>query len=95
MNSKNNEFLNHVLDGSISCNLYQVEEANHFMKPVLFLVGKQDSSVGYEDQFQLAKLYPESTYVALHGAGHNIWIDQTEFFHQTVSCWIKSNLFIV
>ncbi|MDD5937126.1 MAG: alpha/beta hydrolase [Clostridiales bacterium] len=87
--NKTNDYLNHVLYGSLSYDLYEKNPDKQFQKPVLFVTGKQDTSVGYEDPFELSRCYPASTYTAIHGAGHNVWIDQPEAFHDIVSSWMK------
>ncbi|XVX19911.1 alpha/beta fold hydrolase [Actinomycetota bacterium] len=47
-----------------------------FSGPALVVTGRQDHVVGYEDQFDLVRRhYPQATYAALHGAGHNVHLD--------------------
>lgn len=50
---------------------------------------KADQCVGCEAQFEIAKQYEGSTYMALDGAGHNLPYDQTEQFNQIVLHWIN------
>lgn len=45
-------------------------------KPIVFLLGKQDQVVGFEDSLQLAPYLPNSSYSILNSAGHTIQIDQ-------------------
>ena len=88
-NEKNN-FLNHILQGTFKKDLFEGTKA--FSNPSLWLVGKVDNCVGYEDQFELAKQYEGSTYITLDGAGHNLPYDQTELFNQIVLHWLKEML---
>lgn len=43
--------------------------------PTLIIAAKQDTEVGYKDQFDLMKIYPNSTYCAVEKAGHNLQIE--------------------
>lgn len=55
----------------------------HFVRDAIgnevILAGKQDTEVGYKDQFKLLEKYPKATYCALHRAGHNLRIEQPKF----------------
>lgn len=52
--NNDNYFLNEVLDGAFSYDVDKLEEP--FDKPSLILVGRQDTEVGYKDQFKLLEL---------------------------------------
>ena len=78
-------YLEHVLDGSIPEYLVNAKET--YDCPVLVLTGKQDSSVGYEDQFLWLKQYPKLSYVALEGAAHNLPIDKPQVFNALAKDW--------
>jgi pimeloyl-ACP methyl ester carboxylesterase len=41
-----------------------------FMKPVLFLLGRQDNVCGYRDAWKTIENYPRATFAVLDGAGH-------------------------
>lgn len=86
------DFLKHQLKVDLSYDLYIAFEKQPYNKPVLFITGKQDNCVGYEDAFELAQKFPESTYVVLQAAGHNVNIDQPMQFRQIVSAWLESQL---
>ena len=62
-----------------------------FTKPTLIITGRQDSSTGYRDSWQLLEQYPRATYVVLDRAGHYLeekeeinkvliheWLDRVE-----------------
>lgn len=85
--SKDNYFLNHILDGSFTYDIDDVEEP--FDKPSLILVGRQDTEVGYKDQFKLLENYPRASYVVLDKAGHNLQIEQEELFIYHVLEWLQ------
>jgi pimeloyl-ACP methyl ester carboxylesterase len=80
-------FLNHVLEGAFSYNIGKLEQP--FEKPSLILVGRQDTEVGYKDQFGLLEDYPRASYVVLDKAGHNLQIEQYELFGYLVCEWIE------
>ncbi|MGA4846486.1 alpha/beta fold hydrolase [Streptomyces sp. G5(2025)] len=44
--------------------------------PHLLVTGRQDHMVGRRDQLALPEHYPNMTYAALHGAGHNVHLDR-------------------
>lgn len=80
------DFLRNVLDGSCS---FDMED--DFDKPVLIINGKQDTEVGYIDQFALAKKYPMATYLVCNRAGHNLQIEQEEMFTSVLRAWLNDN----
>ena len=59
-----------------------------FTGPSLFLLGKQDSVVGYEDALKLKDRYPEAKMVVMDRAGHSLEIEQPEQFNQQVREWL-------
>lgn len=79
-------FLDEVLNGSYSFDVDEIEQPFEF--PCLIVVGKQDTEVGYKDQFDLIKNFPNATYCAINGAGHNLQIEQPELFESIVKQWL-------
>ena len=59
-----------------------------FERPTLFLCGRQDSSVGYVDQFALLPHYPRATFAVLDVAGHNLQIEQPALFETLMEDWL-------
>jgi len=59
-----------------------------FLKPTLMLMGRQDTSVGYRDQWQLIEGYPRASFVVLDKAGHNLQIEQDVLFTGLVTEWL-------
>jgi len=59
-----------------------------FAKPTLLLTGRQDTSVGYRDAWQIVENYPRGTYVVLDRAGHNLQIEQPALFQSLVDEWL-------
>jgi len=60
-----------------------------FAKPSIFLLGKQDSVVGYEDAFAILKKFPRATFAIVDIAGHNLQIEQPELFTNLMSEWLN------
>jgi len=59
-----------------------------FTKPVVILVGRQDSSVGYQDAWRILENYPRGTFAVLDRAGHNLQIEQPQLFTTLMSEWL-------
>ena len=59
-----------------------------FAKPSLFLVGKQDATVGYKNAFDILPMYPRATFAALDMAGHNLQIEQPQLFNALLNEWL-------
>lgn len=59
-----------------------------FQKPVLFLLGRQDSCVGYKDAWGILDNYPRATFAILDRAGHNLQLEQAELFETLVKEWL-------
>lgn len=59
-----------------------------FVKPVLFLLGKQDASVGYKDAWDILDNYPRATFAVLDRAGHNLQLEQIELFNCLLNEWL-------
>ncbi|TFH27171.1 MAG: alpha/beta hydrolase [Promethearchaeota archaeon] len=57
--------------------------------PVLFLTGKQDSTVGYLDGWALLDKYPRAGYMVLDGAGHSLELDQQKLFSEIAIHWFS------
>lgn len=88
LRGQNRHFLDEVLDGAFSFDPDDLHEP--FGAPTLILAGRQDTEVGYKDQFGLLRNYPDASYCALHGAGHNLQIEQPSLFRTIVGEWLKT-----
>ncbi len=62
---------------------------NPFVKPSLFLLGRQDNAVGYRDHWKWIEAYPRASFVVLDKAGHNLQIDQDVLFEALVKEWLE------
>jgi pimeloyl-ACP methyl ester carboxylesterase len=70
-----------------SLNVDQIEKP--YMQPTLMIMGRQDSSVGYRDHWQLIENYPRASFVILDKAGHNLQIEQDVLFSEIVKEWLN------
>lgn len=57
-------------------------------KPVLFMLGRQDSYTGYRDAWSILEHYPRATFAVLDRAGHNLQIEQRDLFNALVNEWL-------
>lgn len=65
------------------------EESENNDTPVLIVAGKQDSVVGFQDQFNLSIRYKRATFMAVDGAGHGLQYEKEEVFNQIFRMWIS------
>ena len=56
--------------------------------PTLFVLGRQDSVVGYRGAFALMDGYPRATVAVLDRAGHGLPWEQPELFAALGSDWL-------
>jgi pimeloyl-ACP methyl ester carboxylesterase len=68
---------------------FDVELEYPLEKPVLIIMGKQDSIVGYSDSWDSLKDYPRASFVVLDNAGHALQIEQPELFHCLTKEWLE------
>ena len=59
-----------------------------FEKPALFLLGRQDSAVGYTDAWNVIENYPRASYVVLDRAGHGLGVEQKGLFRALTEEWL-------
>ncbi len=83
------DYLNNVLEGSFSFDPDDLDEPCKL--PCLIIAAKQDTEVGYKDQFDLLKIYTNATYIAIENAGHNLQIEQPELFEGTLKNWLLTH----
>ncbi|WP_112181132.1 alpha/beta fold hydrolase [Paraliobacillus zengyii] len=66
---------------------FKIDQSD-FNNPSLFLLGRQDSSVGYKDALDIMNKYPRGTFTVLDTAGHNLQIDQPQIFDFLINEWL-------
>lgn len=63
-------------------------DRSDFVKPSIFLLGRQDCSVGYKDALDIINKYPRGTFAVLDSAGHNLQIEQPLLFNTLINEWL-------
>lgn len=58
-------------------------------KPVLIIMGNQDSFVGHGESLNIYKDYPRATFVILDNAGHALQIEQPDLFNCLTKEWLN------
>ncbi|MGE6256928.1 alpha/beta fold hydrolase [Heyndrickxia sporothermodurans] len=66
---------------------FEVDQSD-FDKPSVFLLGRQDSSVGYKDALDIINKYSRGTFAVLDFAGHNLQIEQPQLFNSLINEWL-------
>lgn len=61
---------------------------NKFEKPTLFLLGRQDNSVGYRNAWKIIENFSRASYIILDKAGHLLQIEQKDIFDVSVNEWL-------
>ncbi|PRY57521.1 pimeloyl-ACP methyl ester carboxylesterase [Knoellia remsis] len=64
------------------------EEGRTYDRPTLWLLGRQDSAVGYRDQWELLEHYPRATFAVLDRAGHNAQYERLELTEALLTDWL-------
>jgi len=59
-----------------------------FTAPVLVLSGRQDSDVGYRDQWRMSERFPRATFAMLDRAGHGLAIEQAQLLTGLAGEWL-------
>ncbi|MCK9169940.1 MAG: alpha/beta hydrolase [Treponema sp.] len=83
---ENEGFLSSKLDGSFTYDLHSIKVT--YDRPVLVLVGRQDTEVGFEDQYDLYKDYKRASVCILDKSGHNLQIEQNKIFGVLFLEWL-------
>lgn len=59
-----------------------------FGNPTLFLVGRQDQVVGYQDAWKVLENYPRASFAVLDRTGHALPLEQSQLFNGLVNEWL-------
>ena len=59
-----------------------------FYAPSLFIMGRQDTTAGYRDAWEILENYPRATFVVLDRADHGIPVEQVGLFENLVEEWL-------
>ena len=67
---------------------FDPDAGERFIKPALFLLGRQDSVVGYRNALDIMEHFPRATFAVLDRAAHNLQIEQAGLFAPLVCEWL-------
>ncbi|MBY8988056.1 MAG: alpha/beta hydrolase [Candidatus Lokiarchaeota archaeon] len=84
----NTTFLNEFAKRGYPFSFDVDEKIKSFEKPSLFLLGRQDLTVGYRDAWDIVEKYPYATFAILDQAGHGLQVEQEELFNALVNEWL-------
>jgi pimeloyl-ACP methyl ester carboxylesterase len=84
----NKDFLEKIWETGYAFSFDVDQLINKFDKPTLFLMGRQDSIVGYRDAWKIIEKYPRASFIVLHQAGHILQIEKEKLFNCLVSEWL-------
>lgn len=63
-------------------------KAQPYNKPALFLCGRQDTCVGYQDALDLLDCFPRASFLLLDMAGHHLQVEQPALMEEAVRNWL-------
>ena len=58
--------------------------------PVLMLLGRNDTVVGWRDQLDLAEHYPNATIAIVDRCGHNVHLEHPDLTHHHLHTWLDA-----
>ncbi|MDE9367271.1 alpha/beta hydrolase [Luteipulveratus sp. YIM 133132] len=67
---------------------FEAMPAPSYDRPSLMIAGRQDSVVGYSDQWPMVERFSRITYAVLDRAGHNVHLEQEVLFGALVHEWL-------
>lgn len=82
------EFLDRVQENAYAFSFDVDNTYESFDKPTLFILGRQDSNVGYHDAVNIIEKFPRATYAILDKAGHVAQIEQEKLFNYLTHDWL-------
>jgi pimeloyl-ACP methyl ester carboxylesterase len=84
------ELLEHIQQTAYGLSFDVDDLRRPFDGPSLFLLGKQDSVVGFEDALTLRGQYPRAEIIVVDGAGHSLQIENPDLFNEKVQEWLTA-----
>ncbi|WP_265488225.1 alpha/beta fold hydrolase [Lactobacillus sp. PV034] len=67
----------------------KVIKALDYDKPSLIITGRQDTIVGYRDQWKLLEIFPRASFAVLDATDHSLQIEAPKIFTALVENWLK------
>jgi pimeloyl-ACP methyl ester carboxylesterase len=85
----NQNFLDRIFPNNYEFSFEVDKQLRLYEKPTLFLLGRQDKTVGYRDAWKIIENYPNATFAILDQAGHNLQIEKAQLFNSLVNEWLE------
>lgn len=86
----NKEFLKALKNNySFIVDVDKVIKALDYDKPSLIITGRQDTIVGYKDQWKLLEIFPRASFAVLDATDHSLQIEAPKIFTALVENWLK------
>lgn len=82
-------FVETLYSGKYASDYIEQDHSIHKHK-TLFLLGYQDTSVGYQDALDLLPYYPHANVNILTDAGHSLFLEHPAQFETIVGTWLKN-----
>ncbi len=76
-----------ILEGNRGVNVKGILE--EIEKPVLILVGSEDSVVKPKNQLRMKEMLKKAEYIEIKGAGHNVMLEKPEKFNEAVKNFLE------
>jgi pimeloyl-ACP methyl ester carboxylesterase len=83
------DFLEHTLSQNVPYRVDVDRIEKPYDQPALFVMGRQDNSVGYRDHWRLIENFSRASFVILDKAGHNLQVEQDGLFHALAKEWLE------
>lgn len=82
-------FLQKLFSGKYESDFIEQDHQIHNHK-TLFLIGYQDTSVGYQDVLDILKYYPHANVTILTDASHSFFLEHPTQFENILNAWLYS-----
>lgn len=82
-------FLNNFYEEGYSFSFDVDQLIKKFEKPSLFIMGRQDGTVGYHDAYSLIEKYPRASFIILDKAAHDVQIEQQNILNVLINEWLN------
>ncbi|MHA1584918.1 MAG: alpha/beta fold hydrolase [Promethearchaeota archaeon] len=83
------QFLNNIQQNSYGYSWDPLDIDQPYQFPALFILGRQDDIVGFQDALQFSEHFTRASYAVLEKAGHNAQVEQQFIFEFLVKEWLN------
>lgn len=89
LGAANRAVLNRIFETSYRIPIDIMKFKKRFCGYTHFVLGRQDSVVGYRDALSVLENYPRASVSVIDTAGHNLQYEQPELFRQNLIEWLS------